>query len=67
MKSRDFVYWLQGFFELNGSNDPISPLQTQLIKDHLAMVFVHEIDPSMDSSEHQVRIDVLHTKPEGLN
>lgn len=46
MNSRDFVYWLQGFFELSGDIDLINGEQLDLIKRHLAMVFVHEIDPS---------------------
>ena len=45
MKSRDFVYWLQGFAELYKS----APTDEQwiIIKNHLNLVFVHEIDPSM--------------------
>lgn len=41
MTARDFVYWLQGFFELH---DPtaLSPLQVQIIKEHLALVFEKE-------------------------
>ncbi len=46
MTSRDFAYWLQGFFEIS---DPveIDRIQTENIKKHLALVFKHEIDPSM--------------------
>lgn len=38
MTSEQFTYWLQGFFEIN---DPktIDEKQTQIIKDHLALVF----------------------------
>lgn len=38
MTPEQFVYWLQGFMEIN---DPVAidSLETQIIKDHLAMVF----------------------------
>lgn len=46
MTSRDFAYWLQGFFEISGVCD-INQDQTQVIKNHLNLVFKHEIDPSI--------------------
>jgi CRISPR/Cas system type I-B associated protein Csh2 (Cas7 group RAMP superfamily) len=60
VKSRDFVYWLQGYFvywlqgyiELAPSNG-LSTEQVETIKKHLAMVFVHEIDPSFPPSQQQ--------------
>lgn len=49
MTSRDFVYWLQGYFEImdpTGKTDfPLGALQTQCIREHLALVFKHEINP----------------------
>lgn len=62
MTSRDFCYWLQGYFEIQQSNTregvaDISPRlddgQIETIRKHLEMVFVHEIDPSFgaDSSK----------------
>lgn len=45
MTSREFIYWLQGLFEL-GEPSSLNEQQTELIKRHLAMVFRHEIDPS---------------------
>ena len=45
MTSRDFVYWLQGFAELNTA--PPTEAQWTAIKNHLNLVFRHEIDPSM--------------------
>lgn len=44
MNSIDFCFWLQGYFEISGSKE-ISPAQTEVVKAHLALVFVHEIDP----------------------
>jgi len=45
MKSTEFCYWLQGFFELSDSKE-LSPKQVESIKNHLNLVFLHEIDPS---------------------
>jgi hypothetical protein len=59
MTSRDFVYWLQGHFELNGSG-AIDAEKAVIIQQHLAMVFVHEIDPSMGDIEHQKKLDAAH-------
>ena len=51
MTSRDFCYWLQGFFEIQGPLEGISEGQAEIIKNHLAMVFHHEIDPSFPANE----------------
>ncbi len=40
MNSENFAYWLQGYFELLGKDEPLTKEQTQIIKDHLALVFV---------------------------
>lgn len=45
MTSKDFVYWLQGMFELTDV-DTLNEKQVTLIKNHLKLVFLHEIDPS---------------------
>jgi hypothetical protein len=44
----DFCYWLQGYFEISGS-DEITPVQVHIIKKHLSLVFKHEIDPLRES------------------
>lgn len=59
MTSRDFCYWLQGLFEL-AETESLSAKQTELIKKHLNMVFVHEIDPSMGGKAHQKKLDQFH-------
>jgi hypothetical protein len=46
MTSRDFCYWLQGCFEITNPQE-LSPRETTLIKQHLKLVFTHEIDPSI--------------------
>lgn len=43
MESKSFVYWLQGFFELS-KETTLTEEQVQIIKNHLALVFKHEID-----------------------
>lgn len=59
MTSRDFCYWLQGLFEL-GNPEQLDATQTASVKAHLAMVFVHEIDPSAGPPEHQKVLDAVH-------
>lgn len=44
MNSRDFAFWLQGFFELNQrSDEPLDSEQVKMIKEHLDLVFKHDI------------------------
>lgn len=50
MTSRDFCYWLQGYFEIQ-SPKAIEEKELAMIKRHLNMVFAHEIDPSFDNVE----------------
>ena len=58
MTSRDFCFWLQGYFELSDKKE-LSGHQINLIKKHLDMVFVHEIDPSFPE-EQQDTLNNLH-------
>ncbi len=62
MQSRDFAYWLQGMFELCDPKS-LDEKQTDLIRRHLAMVFLHEIDPSAGPKEHQAELDKIHSPP----
>ena len=59
MNSRDFCFWLQGFFEISTNTDLIST-QIDIIKKHLNLVFAHEIDPSMGNKEHQDKLNEIH-------
>lgn len=45
MKAVEFAFWMQGFFEI-AEPKTITEEQTTMIKNHLALVFKHEIDPS---------------------
>lgn len=60
MTSRDFCFWLQGVFEVGGATQ-FDAAQTELIRQHLELVFVHEIDPSMGPPEHQAKLDAVHS------
>lgn len=63
MKSTEFCYWLQGFFELSDSKE-LTPKQVECIKNHLNLVFVHEIDPSY-SKDEKVQ-NILHNIHNGV-
>lgn len=64
MTSRDFCFWLQGYFELRAANmqseDSITPVQIEVITKHLNLVFKHEIDPSMGTPAHQAELNTAH-------
>ncbi len=51
MNSIDFCFWLQGYFELTNAGDHLSVEQVQTVKNHLHLVFVHEIDPLRESQK----------------
>lgn len=64
MTSRDFCYWLQGFFELRpNATHEISGPQAEMISRHLALVFKHEIDPSIakPGTPEAAVLDTIHT------
>lgn len=50
MKSRDFAFWLQGFFELGGGVEGLSSQQVAMVKQHLGLVFQH--DPDIAAKPH---------------
>lgn len=62
MTSRDFCYWLQGHFEI-AEPKTLGEKETLMIKKHLALVFKHEIDPSMGDENHQLELNNIHNKP----
>ena len=65
MTSRDFCYWLQGYFEILGAANPtearqaLTAEQTEMIGRHLNLVFVHEIDPSINQGD-KAKADLLN-------
>lgn len=64
MTARDFCYWLQGYFEIKdqipGATLHLTENQVTCIRNHLNMVFKHEIDPSMGPPAHQHALTQLH-------
>jgi len=66
MKARDFCYWLQGYFELREQNLAITAQQANTIKNHLSLVFKHDIDPSMGGPEHQAELNAAHGLPTSI-
>lgn len=69
MTSRDFVFWLQGYLEIAAEGKfadevALTPGQLRCVQRHLALVFKHEIDPSMKEpgpkTEHEKKLDGAH-------
>lgn len=52
MTPREFCYWLQGYFELS-ANGTLNPSQVEIVKNHLNLVFKHEIDSPDPTGELQ--------------
>ena len=74
MTSRDFCYWLQGYFEINSCQPKCKQTverdgraltndQVNVIQKHLALVFKHEIDPSFGGPDKQEALDQIHKPP----
>ncbi len=66
MTSVQFIFWLQGFFEISECDETtpqeISAEQVACIKKHLKLVFKHEIDPSYPDKDV---LDKIHNpKPD---
>lgn len=63
MTSLQFVFWLQGYFELSGADitKKLTEKQVDLIKRHLNLVFLHEIDLSAGPTEHQEMLNEAHS------
>lgn len=60
MTSRDFAYWLQGFYEISNP-EIINKEQTQMIKKHLSLVLMQEIIPSTSNKEHQEKTNIVYS------
>lgn len=65
MTSQDFVYWLQGFMEI-AEPEVLSAKQLDMIKSHLALVFVHDIDPKAGGPETQTKLNKIHSGTNGV-
>ena len=62
MTERDFVYWLNGFFELSGATY-LTDSQVSVIKDHLSLVFNKLTINSPETVEERVELRKLFGKP----
>lgn len=73
VKAEHFVFWLQGFFEITEGALPVDPetgrragpipltaAQVDIVRRHLALVFIHEIDPAMGGAAHQQALNDAH-------
>lgn len=65
MTSRDFVYWLQGYFEILDSNKNeqfkgLTEGQAECVRRHLRLVFLHEINPQSGDSSHIQKLSEAH-------
>jgi len=49
MRSRDFIFWLQGFLELSGPAG-LSITQVLTVKRHLSLALEHETDSESDDT-----------------
>ncbi len=62
MTSENFVYWLQGLFELGGEHiKTLDEKQVQIIKDHLNYVFIHSVPQTQPVVAEPTKIDVQVT------
>lgn len=51
LTSRDFCFWLQGFFEMReDKNAPLVEWQIKMIQDHLNLMFKHEVGVTQSGS-----------------
>lgn len=63
MNENQFVYWMQGFVELN-PNAMLTLTQWQIVKDHLALVFKKETpDRQVDNRRIPLPVPPRPTEP----
>jgi hypothetical protein len=60
MKAESFVYWLQGYFEIHGKDDGLTGEQVQIVRNHLNLVFAHDIDPKAGPPAKQEILNTIH-------
>ena len=59
MTTEQFVYWLQGYFELSGAKT-LNEEQVKIVKDHIALV-LNKVTPRYDTTAK----DVIYVKTDG--
>ncbi len=55
MTSENFVYWLQGYFELAKNNEGLTSDQVNIIKEHISLVLENRTES--DSASAQALLD----------
>lgn len=61
MTPEQFAYWLQGFFELSGT-DQLTAAQVKMVREHLATVF-HKVTPPLGPSPGYHDLGTFITSP----
>lgn len=59
MTPENFVYWLQGLFEIGGNVDKLDERQVKIVKEHLALVLKNVTNPpiTISSSPQPFKFD----------
>lgn len=69
MTSRDFCFWLQGYFEIGAQSGVQAPAltgeQMATVRRHLALVFKYEIDPGFGDKAEQEKLNAIHAVQTG--
>jgi hypothetical protein len=69
MTPEQFAYWMQGFVEIQNSNEPPTKEQWQIIKDHLQLVF-NKVTPQytpQNYCSHQIDYKSLYYPVDEIN
>lgn len=64
MTAENFCYWLQGKLEIDGEPRPLTAEQVGTISRHLALVFLHDIDPKAGGPGVQEKLNDVHSGSE---
>ena len=68
MTPRDFIYWLQGYFELSDANT-MTPAQVKIVKDHIALILKKETPatpPLTFGGGMGIGVNPQYTWPQGV-
>lgn len=59
MTPENFCYWLQGFFEMGGGAQGLTPEQVAMVREHLQLVFTKETKMGPDDIASDICDDIL--------
>jgi hypothetical protein len=74
------VYWLQGYFELAGTEQGLTPKQAKIVQEHLSLVFERIVETQIEDTsrstpfvedpfaltESNAKVDLTDLQKEGL-